>query len=206
MYCCCIRRCLHTCTRVKIGAPIFWEILSAPGKSLKVFSKYLVNYLRWESSRLSILRLFASGLVFELCEALAARFGADLKVNGFLDYPSGSMLWARSAALRPFFDARLVLEDFAADDVGRQIDGTMAHAVERLFFVAAEKAGFSWIKVAQPYLFERRDTIKQIHDPAELHKFVARQKKILPPQASATPNIHAVLQEYGAPQQINETI
>jgi glycosyltransferase involved in cell wall biosynthesis len=142
---------------------------------------------------------------FEFCEALAARFGADLKVNGFLDYPSGSMLWARSAALRPFFDARLVLEDFAPDDVGRQIDGTMAHAVERLFFVAAEKAGFSWIKVAQPHLFERRDTIKQIHNPAELHKFVARQKKILRPQASATPN-HAVSQEYGARQQINETI
>ena len=116
---------------------------------------------------------------FEFCEALAARFGVDLKANGFLDFPSGSMLWARTAALRPFFDAGLVLGDFSPDQVGRQIDGTMAHAIERLFFVAAERAGFSWIKVAQPHLFERQDTIKPISDSAELHQFVANQRRIL---------------------------
>jgi len=116
---------------------------------------------------------------FELCEALAGRFGVDLKANGFLDFPTGSMLWARTAALRPFFDAGLVLGDFSADHVGRQIDGTMAHAIERLFFVAAERAGFSWIKVAQPHLFERQDTIKRISDPVELHQFVAKQRRIL---------------------------
>ena len=116
---------------------------------------------------------------FELCEALAGRFGVDLKADGFLDFPSGSMLWARTASLRPFFDAGLVLEDFAPDHVGRQIDGTMAHAIERLFFFAAESAGFSWIKVAQPHLFEGQDTIKRISDPAELHQFVARQRRLL---------------------------
>ncbi len=116
---------------------------------------------------------------FDFCKMLAARFGVNLKSNGLLDYPSGSMLWARTAALRPFFDAKLAWEDFSPDHVGRQIDGTMAHAVERLFFVAAETAGYSWVKVARPDLFERRDTIVHITNPAELCSFVVRQKRIL---------------------------
>ena len=94
------------------------------------------------------------------------------------------MFWARTAALRPFFDAQLVLEDFSPDTSGRQLDGTMAHAIERLIFVAAERAGFSWVKVAQPHLFERKDTIKTIHDPAELRAFIAQQRRILSVLAS----------------------
>ena len=57
----------------------------------------------------------------------------------------------------------------------------MAHAVERLFFVAAEKAGYSWVKVAQPNLSERQYTIKQISSPEELRNFVAGQSRILAP-------------------------
>ena len=124
---------------------------------------------------------------FENCKVLAARFGVSLKANEFLDLPSGSMFWARAAALRPFFEAKLALEEFVPDSVSRKIDGTMAHAVEHLFFIAAEKAGFSWVKVAQPHLFERRDTIKQIHDQAELHKFVSGQRRILGGPSSASP-------------------
>jgi Rhamnan synthesis protein F/Glycosyl transferase family 2 len=121
---------------------------------------------------------------FEICKALAARFDVSLKPNEFLDFPSGSMFWARSAALRPFFDAKLALEDFMPDSVGRKIDGSMAHAVEHLFFIAAEKAGFSWIKVAQPQLFERQDTIKHMHSLVELNRFVAMQKRILAPRSA----------------------
>jgi lipopolysaccharide biosynthesis protein len=125
---------------------------------------------------------------FEICKALAARFGVDIKANGFLDFPAGSMFWARSAALRPFFDAEIALDEFPPDSVGLKIDGTMAHAIERLVFVAAEKAGFSWIKVAQPRLFERQDTIKQISDPADLHEFIANQRRIL--STSAKPELN----------------
>lgn len=123
---------------------------------------------------------------FEICKALAARFGVELKANGFLDYPTGSMFWARTAALRPFFDAELVLEDFSPDSSGRQLDGTMAHAIERLVFVAAERAGFTWIKVAQPHLFDRKDTIKEIHDPAELRSFISRQRRLLSASGGAS--------------------
>jgi glycosyltransferase involved in cell wall biosynthesis len=52
---------------------------------------------------------------FDLAKTLAARFGTSIYPNDVLDYPSGSMLWVRPAALRPFFDAKLTLEDFQAD-------------------------------------------------------------------------------------------
>lgn len=116
---------------------------------------------------------------FEKSKSLAARLGVDLRINGHLDYPSGSMLWARTAALRPFFDARLSIEDFDPDNVGRQLDGTMAHAVERLFFIAAEKADCAWIKVALPKLLERRDTIKWFSDADELREFIRKRRRIL---------------------------
>jgi lipopolysaccharide biosynthesis protein len=121
---------------------------------------------------------------FEICKALAARFGVSLKAEQFLDFPSGSMFWARSGALRPFFDAKLGMEDFVSNAGVGKTDGTMAHAVERLFFIAAEKAGFSWVKVAQPHLFKRQDTIKRISDPEELHEFIAKQRRILRGPAS----------------------
>jgi lipopolysaccharide biosynthesis protein len=77
---------------------------------------------------------------FEICEELAGRFGVSLKVNQFLDFPSGSMFWTRSAALRPFFDAKLGMEDFVPDGRPRNLAGTTAHAVER-FFCSRGKSG-----------------------------------------------------------------
>jgi lipopolysaccharide biosynthesis protein len=116
---------------------------------------------------------------FDVSNSLATRFGSSIFPNDVLDYPSGSMLWARSAALKPFFDANLTLDDFSADTYGRQLDGTMAHAIERLFYFAAERAGFGWIKVAKPALFEHRSTIERIRNRAALDEFIARRSRSL---------------------------
>ena len=98
--------------------------------------------------------------------------GFDIDPGAALDFPSGSMFWARSAALRPLLDLQLATEDF--DEEKGQIDSTLAHAIERLYFFACEKAGFDWIKVARPELFAHTPAIVSVRDGRELDQFFAR--------------------------------
>ncbi|MHB1530763.1 rhamnan synthesis F family protein [Acidithiobacillus sp.] len=56
-------------------------------------------------------------------------------------YFAGSMFWCRPAALAPLLMLELRGEDFEKE-VG-QVDGTLAHTIERLFTVSCEKSGLS---------------------------------------------------------------
>jgi lipopolysaccharide biosynthesis protein len=91
------------------------------------------------------------GYNFELASILATRMGIALTPDRPLDFPSGSMFWARSAALRPLLDLGLSYNDFS-DKLG-QVDGTLARAIERLYYFACEQAGFNWVKISCPELF-----------------------------------------------------
>lgn len=85
------------------------------------------------------------GYNFDACKNLMHRIGADLDQGLVLEFPSSSFFWARSAALRPLVDLNLEWEDFS--DESGQIDGTIAHAIERSLLYIAESAGYSWTKV-----------------------------------------------------------
>lgn len=70
--------------------------------------------------------------------AVAERMKAgDVARIGFFE---GSMFWFRPAALVPLKNLNLAVEDFEAEQ--GQVDGTLHHAVERCFTIAAWSAGY----------------------------------------------------------------
>ncbi|MDO5677314.1 MAG: rhamnan synthesis F family protein [Propionibacteriaceae bacterium] len=62
-----------------------------------------------------------------------------------VQFPAGSMFWARPAAPQPIFDLDLPAEAFT--EGATALDGSLAHAVERLVGVAPGVAGYKQVFV-----------------------------------------------------------
>lgn len=65
-----------------------------------------------------------------------------------IDFPMGSMFWCRPQALLPWLKPGFTFDDFTPSanlDIER--DGTLAHALERLFFFGCGLAGMSWARI-----------------------------------------------------------
>jgi lipopolysaccharide biosynthesis protein len=84
--------------------------------------------------------------------------GAQLTESDLTDtyFAAGSMFWFRRPALAALADPR-VLSLFEAEE--GQFDGTIAHAMERLFPVEARRQGFQ--SLAMPALLESRPAMSQ---------------------------------------------
>lgn len=77
----------------------------------------------------------------DIALGLAARMDPAMVVPRFIDFPIGTMFWARPSALKPLFDLKLHWDDYPEEPV--PIDGTMLHALERLLPVVCRHAGFT---------------------------------------------------------------
>ncbi len=77
-------------------------------------------------------------------QRLVNAMGGSLPSGTSPELPSGSMFWFKSAALKPFFDLGLTLAHF--DPEAGQVDGTLAHAIERCFFHICELSGHQFIR------------------------------------------------------------
>lgn len=73
---------------------------------------------------------------------LARRMGLPGLDGVKAEFPSGSMFWARAAALEPLLGLKLEIDAFEPE-LG-QVDTTLAHAVERMFLLSCRRAGYRW--------------------------------------------------------------
>jgi len=101
------------------------------------------------------------GYDFDFAKNLLARAGIVLNKGKFLEFPSGSMFWARSAALKKLFDLNLNFDDF--EEEAGKIDGTLAHAIERSYLFFVESAGFKWAKISLPKNYPLQKTLLPVH-------------------------------------------
>ncbi len=70
------------------------------------------------------------GKNYDQYERLYMALFGDVPSETCPDYPAGSFFWARTKMLEPLFDLDLQIEDFDEED--GQVDGTIAHALERI--------------------------------------------------------------------------
>lgn len=77
--------------------------------------------------------------------ALLRKLGVETMPTSDPIFPVGNMFWARCEAVRPLFLAGYKSEDFA-EEAG-QVNGTLAHCMERAWVYLAEEFGFHALKV-----------------------------------------------------------
>ncbi|MBQ6131585.1 MAG: hypothetical protein IJL12_04515 [Selenomonadaceae bacterium] len=101
--------------------------------------------------------------------------GIEISHRNLLEFPAGSMFWFKPKALVPLLDSRLTFDDFPEER--GQIDGTLAHVIERAFLFVVEAAGFTWIKVDSDEKFFRTTPLLKSRSQAELTANMERARR-----------------------------
>lgn len=88
------------------------------------------------------------GANVDIARELAWRMGLrdPLPADQELRFPVGSMFWARTKAIRPLLDLNLKSGHFPPE--ANQIDGTLAHAIERMLGVTCRATGHHLLPVS----------------------------------------------------------
>jgi len=112
------------------------------------------------------------GYNYKEASLFAEQLGIKISLDDPIDFPSGSMFWARSEAISPLLKTGLRFEDFPEEN--GQIDNTLAHVIERMYFFVCEKAGYDWIKIVNPMQSPNTDNCLEIRDQSELYSTINR--------------------------------
>jgi len=103
---------------------------------------------------------------------MLARAGIILTKEHLLEFPSGSMYWGRSDALRKLLALGLTIEDF--EEEAGKVDGTLAHAIERSYLFFCEAAGYKWAKVSQRGVYPLPKTVLEVATQEEIRSGLRR--------------------------------
>lgn len=89
--------------------------------------------------------------------------------EGLFFYPTGSFFWGRVDAIRPLFERNLKLRDFPKEK--GQIDGTLAHVLERAVAFVAEAQGYHGCIVnTSEHIMKRDRTLKPFEEYLKMTK------------------------------------
>ena len=92
------------------------------------------------------IRIFINwGANYSITKNFLHKLGIDIDNRNLIEFPAGSMFWFKPQALAPLLDSDLTFEDFPEES--GQVDGTIAHAIERAFLFIVEASGFIWTKI-----------------------------------------------------------
>ncbi|WP_081896605.1 MULTISPECIES: rhamnan synthesis F family protein [Burkholderia] len=90
----------------------------------------------------------------------------DLPRRGLIDFPVGSMFWARTSAIAPLLDFDWTYEHFEPEPMAD--DGTMAHLVERVLGVLCRAKDFDFLEFSpSENIFRRNWSEKLLHHHKE---------------------------------------
>lgn len=85
------------------------------------------------------------GFDFPAAKNIMGRIGVKLSSEDTLEFPAGTMFIAKYAALKKLFDLNLKQNDFESE--AGQVDGTLAHSIERCICYIVEESGYKFLKV-----------------------------------------------------------
>jgi|GEM_PF-432883 len=78
-----------------------------------------------------------------IAPSVLSRLGVRFDADEYIDFPAGSMFWARREALEPLLNLGFSSSDFP-DECG-QNDGALQHTIERCFVLAAQSRGLKYL-------------------------------------------------------------
>ena len=85
---------------------------------------------------------------FARMRALLLQRGVLITPELSIDFPMGSMFWCRPQVLSTWIHPKFCFDDFVPSaDLDVERDGTLAHALERLFFFGCGLSGMSWARI-----------------------------------------------------------
>jgi lipopolysaccharide biosynthesis protein len=117
------------------------------------------------------------GRNFDNCSYLAKKMNFCITSKSNLDFPAGSMFWARTTAIEPLLRLNLTTTDFDAEKF--QVDGTLAHAIERLVFYSSELAGYDWLFVTACNKLESYERLIQVRSQSQIDSDLAANRRSL---------------------------
>jgi len=93
--------------------------------------------------------IYGWGDNYTIARNLAERMGISINNEGDkFNFPAGAMFWVRSASLKPLMDLNLEWHDYPEEPV--HVDGTILHALERLFGIIPGTTGYRTVLTHVP--------------------------------------------------------